>query len=594
MEKDESTVECKTCRQYIPTYKMFLHEGFCQKYNIFCEHCDKVFLRKDYDEHILEISKNLSNKNKETIIKRLNTDFKGFKSDFINNETDKNINSVKLNNYTKIKKTQVKIPIMEEYSIRKPIVIGPNGDIIYSKNNDHLLSLFNLDLIRRNIHEYPKYNVVFNTEYNYDLSDNSMSNKNIGYNKIRKIKKLNHENILYNNNIFNDKNSILILDKHKEKNNNLSINLLDNNFVENHINTINIESEINNTDRTKSNGIELENDNFRIHKVKDFTERNRNNIIINNQIITYNTHNNVNEVNNIFNEVRNTQSNEYIKDKSFCTNINKSNINLHELKKYNTKTTSHFHQYTKLKDNYIINKKGDFEKRMPLDSISKDKYKNKTFKIIEKQPENRIRKKTKYSMLNTDNKNFNHGMVRCPLCNIFTDNLTMHNNVCKNKTEYKNKKYPVNSIKRNKKRKEVETVKLELNNKKEDIEISSPDEKKIIFIKKIKPTSRINYTERLHLKNNVLQRGKSQEVILRKKTNKKKPMNSQHNFLSSTKDFPEDTHIKTNIKEFPKNSCLKYQLKENDYIKKEKIKVRTSDIMTISVKKKYYDKKLNH
>ena len=231
---------------------------------------------------------------------------------------------------------------------------------------------------------------------------------------------------------------------------------------------------------------------------------------------------------------------------------------------------------------------------MPLDSISKDKYKNKTFKIIEKQPENRIRKKTKYSMLNTDNKNFNHGMVRCPLCNIFTDNLTMHNNVCKNKTEYKNKKYPVNSIKRNKKRKEVETVKLELNNKKEDIEISSPDEKKIIFIKKIKPTSRINYTERLHLKNNVLQRGKSQEVILRKKTNKKKPMNSQHNFLSSTKDFPEDTHIKTNIKEFPKNSCLKYQLKENDYIKKEKIKVRTSDIMKISVKKKYYDKKLNH
>ena len=74
------------------------------------------------------------------------------------------------------------------------------------------------------------------------------------------------------------KNSILILDKHKEKNNNLSINLLDNNFVENHINTINIKSEINNTDRTKSNGIELENDNFRIHKVKDFTERNRNNI----------------------------------------------------------------------------------------------------------------------------------------------------------------------------------------------------------------------------------------------------------------------------------------------------------------------------
>ena len=119
MEKDESTIECKTCRQYIPTYKMFLHEGFCQKNNIFCEHCDKVFLRKDYDEHILEISKNLSNKNKETIIKRLNTDFKGFKSDFINNETDKNINSVKLNNYPKIKKTQVK-NTKKRLSLRQP------------------------------------------------------------------------------------------------------------------------------------------------------------------------------------------------------------------------------------------------------------------------------------------------------------------------------------------------------------------------------------------------------------------------------------------------------------------------------------------
>ena len=55
----------------------------------------------------------------------------------------------------------------------------------------------------------------------------------------------------------------------------------------------------------------------------------------------------------------------------------------------------------------------------------------------------------------------------------------MHNNLCKNKTEYKNKKYPVNSIKRNQKKKELGTIKLELDNKKEDAEASSPEEKKV-------------------------------------------------------------------------------------------------------------------
>ena len=588
MEKDETSIECKTCRQFIPSYKMFLHEGFCQKNNIFCEHCDQVFLKKDYDEHILEISKNLSSKNKETIIKRLNTDFKSFKSEFKNNNTEKTIDSVKLNNYKKVKKNQVVIPVIEEYKIRKPIVIAPNGDIIYGKNNDYLLSLFNFDLIKRNVHEYPKYDVVFKTEYNYDLSNNSMSNKNIIYNKIRRIKKTNHANILYNNNIFNEKNSILIYDKHKEKKNNLRINLLENNFTENHINSINIKSEINENDRSKSNGII---ENYRIHKVDDIAQRNKNNIIINNQIITYNTHNNVNEVNNIFNGVRNNQSNGYIKEKNLGTIINKSTINLHEIKKYNSKTNYIF-QNTKRNINYIINKKEDFEKRIPLDSISKDKYKNNTFRTTEKKPENGIKKITKYSILNADKKNVNQKMVKCPFCNIFTDNLTTHNNLCKNKTEYKNKKYPVNSIKRNQKKKELGTIKLELDNKKEDAEASSPEEKKIIFVKKIKPTSRINYKEKLNLNNDILQRGKSQEVILRKRNKKKKPINSKKAIFPSTKDFPEDTRMNTNIKAFPNNSSLKNELTENYFFKKIKVNERNSDMMKISVQKRNFDKKI--
>ena len=222
-EEEEEKIKCKTCRQYISPYKMFLHEGFCQKNNIFCEHCDKVFLTKDYDNHILEISKNLSNKSKDSIIKRLKTDFNGFESDYKNITANKTIEPVITNN---IKKNNRNISVIEEYKIRNPIFIEPNGEIKYGKNNDYLLPLFNFESIENNIHNYPKYNVIFKTEYNYDLSNNLINYKNINYYNDRKTKKinhLNHKNILYNNNIFNEKNSILILNKHKENKNKDSI-----------------------------------------------------------------------------------------------------------------------------------------------------------------------------------------------------------------------------------------------------------------------------------------------------------------------------------------------------------------------------------
>ena len=129
MKKSESSIKCNSCRQYIPSHKMFLHEGFCQRNNIFCEHCEQVFLRKEYDKHILEISKNLTNINKESIIKRLNTDFKGFKSDISDN-------SIKIN---KVKKKRNKIPIIEEYRIRKPIFIDTNGNVIYGETDNNFL-----------------------------------------------------------------------------------------------------------------------------------------------------------------------------------------------------------------------------------------------------------------------------------------------------------------------------------------------------------------------------------------------------------------------------------------------------------------------
>jgi len=57
----EQEIQCKNCRQDISKDKMFLHEGFCLRNNVFCSHCEKVFLKKDYELHV----KLLKNKNSE-------------------------------------------------------------------------------------------------------------------------------------------------------------------------------------------------------------------------------------------------------------------------------------------------------------------------------------------------------------------------------------------------------------------------------------------------------------------------------------------------------------------------------------------------
>ena len=52
---ESKLIKCQNCRQDILSSKMFLHEGFCQRNNIFCEHCNKVFLKKIKSNIILII-----------------------------------------------------------------------------------------------------------------------------------------------------------------------------------------------------------------------------------------------------------------------------------------------------------------------------------------------------------------------------------------------------------------------------------------------------------------------------------------------------------------------------------------------------------
>ena len=544
MNKNELKIKCKSCRQYIPSHKMFLHEGFCQKNNIFCEHCDQVFLRKDYDQHILEISKNLSKTNKDSIIKRLKTDFKDFKNENYNNNDyftkEKNV---------KKKSMKITIPIIEQLTIRKPIVIGPYGNILPAKNDDYLISLFNSNLMIKNFQRSPKYNLVLNTKYNEGLTQNKTNYNNVNYSNCIKKTDMNHINILNNNNIFNEKNSILIFDKKNEKKNNLRINILHNNYNENNISSISNRNDINGINRNNFSK-SIDNYSYDISYTKDKlninNEKCKNNIIINNNIITYNSNHNINKINNIFNEVQNTQNREKI-NRENKDNINDSKININEIFRNNTNTNIYYNRYLKQKENKIINNLENSSKKEPQDNISKIKYIKISGKHKEKKPKKGIIIKKRNQLLNFDKNNNSQNIVKLKFSNNFNNNFLIKNNSTTKKNGFKKTKIPLNTFSTNKKQKKVETIKLRFNDYiKEDIDESSLDEKNIIIIRNIKLASRKKYKGNLPIKQALRQRGKSQDNIIRKKNVKKKSLaiNKNSSIEKDLNGYPEDTKIK--------------------------------------------------
>ena len=544
MNKNELKIKCKSCRQYIPSHKMFLHEGFCQKNNIFCEHCDQVFLRKDYDQHILEISKNLSKTNKDSIIKRLKTDFKDVKNDNYNNNDyftkEKNV---------KKKSMKITIPIIEQLTIRKPIVIGPYGNILPAKNDDYLISLFNSNLMIKNFQRSPKYNLVLNTKYNEGLTQNKTNYNNVNYSNCIKKTDMNHINILNNNNIFNEKNSILIFDKKNEKKNNLGINILHNNYNENNISSISNRNDINGINRNNFSK-SIDNYSYDISYTKDKlninNEKCKNNIIINNNIITYNSNHNINKINNIFNEVQNTQNREKI-NRENKDNINDSKININEIFRNNTNTNIYYNRYLKQKENKIINNLENSSKKEPQDNISKIKYIKISGKHKEKKPKKGIIIKKRNQLLNFDKNNNSQNIVKLKFSNNFNNNFSVKNDSTTKKNGFKKTKIPLNTFSTNKKQKKVETIKLRFNDYiKEDIDESSLDEKNIIIIRNIKLASRKKYKGNLPIKQALRQRGKSQDNIIRKKNIKKKSLaiNKNSSIEKDLNGYPEDTKIK--------------------------------------------------
>ena len=67
-DKESKLIMCKNCHQKILASKMFLHEGFCFRNNVFCKHCERVFLKRDYAYH-LKNKETKTSKNKRSTLK---------------------------------------------------------------------------------------------------------------------------------------------------------------------------------------------------------------------------------------------------------------------------------------------------------------------------------------------------------------------------------------------------------------------------------------------------------------------------------------------------------------------------------------------
>ena len=158
--------KCENCRQNILSEKMFLHEGFCQRNNTYCDHCDKVFLKTNYEEHLKDLRNSMTNSAKSTDIDE---------TEYIPviHEIKQTIETtVNPNTYYEF----VEMPLTEEYTINSPIVISEGGQILSSQNNnDYILPYLGINTSENN------YGIDYGINDIYSNIINSNSQNNFDY-----------------------------------------------------------------------------------------------------------------------------------------------------------------------------------------------------------------------------------------------------------------------------------------------------------------------------------------------------------------------------------------------------------------------------
>ena len=385
-------IKCKNCRQFILANKMFLHEGFCNRFNIFCEHCEKVFLKKDYENH----KKKINNENKEE--KEPIEPTKNIEENKI-----ENMDKDKIPNISQQNKGPEYMEIPIQYQINNPIIISGNGQIISNKNKyDFILPYLGINAYQSKTNQILSQNFVKegadNKINNYMLMDESKKN-DMNIQKINLYhEETNNENLLEKK----SKNNII---KSKEGND-LKNNLSNESQSKNNITNLNIK--INNSN----------NDSFNYDNKK---RKENNKKIINKNIISYNSYSSSNKVKNYFPEEK-SQSMQYKQN-------NKTNFNpirtssIEEIKRF--KTT--------FKRN-LLNNKSNPNTKEPSDGESIKITKNIKLSFSEKKYDgNNLKNEVKSQ--SSKKKNYKKAGKRCEFCNNNYDDLDLHYIICNKKSK---------------------------------------------------------------------------------------------------------------------------------------------------------------
>ena len=425
---NKKKIHCKNCRQEILAEKMFLHEGFCFRNNIYCEHCDKVFLKQDFEMHLIN-SKN----DKKRMLRTPDRPKKKEKAAKI-----RTINIYTSPIITRKKTTfeYIEMPMVEEYKINKPIIISENGQILSNKNNNEaLLPYLGINSAKSNNKDNLVEEIITNqdefTESNPILfNDNDLNmNKYIetslrnsasvrNFNTNFNINFEQNNNIGNNTGMINSKINLVELTENMdflEKSNNLKRSLSSNAILKN--NNINDKNICFKNNINSSNNLIKSESDMKMNNIN--TKQNKNNIIINNNIITYNSNNNINKIHNFYNNDQNKPKNN---DKSLMNNDIFQEI---KATNFNPTRTSNKSDILKFKKNLEKNIKNNSSKKNTKEPNDRDSNLNSSGKknkvssyTLERSPQN--------SPKRTSNKKKINNSKICEFCNSIVDDIEMH------------------------------------------------------------------------------------------------------------------------------------------------------------------------
>ena len=423
---ESNIIECKNCRQGILADKMFLHEGFCLRNNAYCEHCEKVFLKKDYDEHVKTISNSQTKKTDSQSPGKncQETQSKNRKAE-PENEHDNSLNNIDINQNENLKNMYtpsiefVQMPATELFQINAPIIIE-NGKIISNKNkNEFLLPQLGYKFFQNNKKSEEILDGIIN-QGDIFKENNNFTRNSYNLEQLKKI--LNDENNI--NKKINKKESIRRSNEsntsNEQEQNDIKLNEQINLYRQDKQNKA--RSFINNINNERfiigdNNPINIEQDNI----------KKKNSIVINNNIITYNTNKNISKIHNFYSQGQTPQKpliNNNLAHKSF----NKESIDNIPLDKDSIK--SHKIQlHNSIKSNYNTNISNSKE---PKDSNSK-----KIHQSYGQVPKIKIP-----HMPNSANGKINLGIKRCEYCKNVIDlaEINLHCKICKKRNKKKSVK----------------------------------------------------------------------------------------------------------------------------------------------------------